>query len=349
MCSDNTHLLEKSQNRALTFWLVNAGRHGEQEKEIVDENITAIGWEELPDLSQIGEKDELKELYIKIYTDEKMRAVANRVGQVWRFIKEIKKGDLIATPLKSQSLVMIGEVTGNYTYKKESSNAKHRRTIVWKKTFPRSAFDQDILYSLGAFLTVGQVRSDDAETRVRKMLDEKHMHEKNDSTEDLEDKSIGHDLEQAAIDRIVEILKRNFKGHDLAMLINKILIAKGYTTRFSTPGPDGGLDILVGSGNMGFDNPKIGIQVKSSESTTNVGAIRQFNGVLGDFGADYGIFVAWGGLTKDAEQEINKSFFTRRWWDQGKIVKELLENYDKLDDELKSEIPLRKIWTVVEE
>lgn len=333
----------------MTFWLVNAGRHGEQEKEVRDENITAIGWEELPNLSQIFEKEEFKKLYSKIYPDEKPRSAANRAGQVWRFVREIEKGDLIATPLKSQSLIMIGEVTGDYTYKTESMNAKHRRTIDWKESFPRSTFDQDILYSLGAFLTVGRVRSDNAEARVRKMLDSGYIHEKHESAEESDNDSVGHDLEQAAIDRIIEILKRKFKGHALAMLINKILIAKGYTTRFSTPGPDGGLDILVGSGNMGFGNPKIGVQVKSSESTTNVSTIRQFNGVLGDVGADYGIFVAWGGLTKDAEQEINKSFFVRRWWDQGKIVKELLENYDKLDDEIKSEIPLRKIWTVVEE
>lgn len=47
--------------------------------------------------------------------------------------------------------------------------------------------------------------------------------------------------------------------------------------------------------------------------------------------------------------EINRSFFTTKLWDQGKIVDELIENYDRLDNELKSEIPLRKIWTIIEE
>ena len=46
---------------------------------------------------------------------------------------------------------------------------------------------------------------------------------------------------------------------------------------------------------------------------------------------------------------MSRSFFSLRLWDQDKIVEELLENYEKLDDSLKAEIPLKKIWTFIEE
>lgn len=336
----------------MTFWLVRAGKHGEQEQEALDEGIITIGWSDLPDLSQIKEKEQLKKLYAEIYTDEKKMRTANRVGQIWSFLDKINIGDLVAIPLKTQSSIVIGEVTGNYEYKKDSPNTKHRRSVDWKKTIPRSAFDQDILYSLGAFLTVGQVRRENAEQRVRHMLKnnisshtEHHFSENN-----LEDEfSTELDLEQISKDNIIKFLERKFLGHDLARLVNGILISKGYTTQLSPPGPDGGVDILAGSGKLGFDDPKICIQVKSSQSPIDVRVLRELDGVSKNFRANYGILVAWGGLNKIANQEINRSFFTTKLWDQGKIVDELIENYDRLDNELKSEIPLRKIWTIIEE
>ena len=113
--------------------------------------------------------------------------------------------------------------------------------------------------------------------------------------------------------------------------------------------PDGGVDILAGSGKLGFDDPKICIQVKSSNIPGDVKIVRELIGASKNFGADYGILVAWGGLNKIATQEINGSFFTTKMWDQGRVVDELIENYDLLDSGLKSEIPLRKTWAIIEE
>lgn len=348
-------------NNTMTFWLVRAGKHGEQEQEVLDEGIISIDKRDLPDLSQIKEKEQLKTLYAETYTDEKKMRMANRVGQIWSFLNKINIGDLVAVPLKSQSSIIIGEVTGNYEYKKDSPNTKHRRSVDWKKTIPRSVFDQDILYSLGAFLTVGQVRRENAEQRVRHMLENNvpshdtnnhsSSHNKNNfSEDDLENEfSTELDLEQISKDSIIKFIERKFLGHDLARLIDGILISKGYTTQLSPPGRDGGIDILAGSGHLGFDDPKICIQVKSSQSPVDVRVLRELDGVTKNFRADYGIIVAWGGLNKIANQEISRSFFTTKLWDQGKIVDELIENYDKLDNNLKSEIPLRKIWTVIED
>jgi len=336
----------------MTLWLVRAGKYGEQEQEILNEKIVSIKWFELPHLSQIKEKEELEKLYAEIYPDEKKMQMANRVGQVWSFLSKIEMGDLVATPLKTQSSIAIGEVTGNYQYKKDSPNTKHRRTVNWKKIIPRSAFDQDILFSLGAFLAVGRVRLDDAEKRVRNMLENNINSSKqhNISQDSIKDEfSDELDLEQISKDSIIKFIKRKFRGHDLARLINGILISKGYVTQLSPSGQDGGVDILAGSGQLGFSDPKICIQVKSSQTPVDVRILRELDGVTKKFGADYGILVAWGGLNKIANQEIRGSFFTTKLWDQGKIVDELIENYEKLDDDLKSEIPLRKIWTVIKE
>jgi restriction system protein len=37
------------------------------------------------------------------------------------------------------------------------------------------------------------------------------------------------------------------------------------------------------------------------------------------------------------------------FWDSGEFLKELLKNYEKLPESLKAELPLKKIWCLVQE
>lgn len=53
----------------MSVWLVRAGKNGEREEESIQNNITAIGWLELPDVSKIESRDELKSLMERIYPD----------------------------------------------------------------------------------------------------------------------------------------------------------------------------------------------------------------------------------------------------------------------------------------
>ena len=292
-------------------------------------------------------KEELEKLYVENYGPQKKNHLSNVVGQIWSFKDRINKGDLVALPLKRKSGIAIGEITGDYEFKKIQPNIKHIRKVKWLKTFPRSSFDQDILYSLGAFLTVGKVRRDDAEERVRGMLKGKVALRKQEDEIEVETSDL--DLEQYSKDKLIKFIERNFAGHDLARLINEILKAKNYSTKISPSGPDGGVDILAGSGQLGFESPRICVQVKSSQKPVDVRIVRELEGVVKNFKADYGLLVVWGGVTSSAEQEMSRSFFSIRLWDQGKIVDEIMKNYDKFDESLKAELPMKKIWTLVEE
>jgi restriction system protein len=98
----------------LTLWLVREGREGEQERGVLQNNIVAIGWNELPNLSTVDSLLGLKQVYAKAYPQENTRTVTTNVAQIWSFVKRIKKGDLIALPLKSQPQIAIGEIQGGY-------------------------------------------------------------------------------------------------------------------------------------------------------------------------------------------------------------------------------------------
>ncbi len=326
----------------MTLWLVRAGRHGVQEQDALENNVITIGWNELGDLSNIKDKESLTKLYFEVNPNAKKRQAANEVGQIWRFVHEIQKGDLVALPLRLQSGIAISKVKGDYEYKELTNNTKHIRHVKWLKTIPRSAFDQDILYSLGAFMTVCKIERNEAENRVRNLLQkgEIEINSKTESPEVI-------DIEGYAKDQIVKHIGAKFKGHDLPRLVDAILQAQGYVTKQSPPGPDGGVDILAAAGPLGFDQPRVCVQVKSSESVVDVKVIRELQGVMAKVRAEQGLLVAWSGFTNKAAQEARDAFFSIRLWDQGNLLDEIFKYYERFNDELKAELPLKRIWGLV--
>jgi restriction system protein len=342
----------------MALWLERAGPHGEQERGALDHSVATIGWNEIPDISKIKNREELKELYQRYNPDAKKMRAARMIGQMWDFANEIKKGDIIALPLKSQSSIVLGSLEGDYEFKEISPTIKHIRQVKWLRTVPRSEFDQDLLFSLGAFSTVCEISRNNAEERIKKILQRRvpSVEGKQDTTvpspielnKTLDPAEIV-DIEQQAKDRIVKYIAAKFLGHNLARLVEAILKAQGYITRNSEPGKDGGVDILAGSGPLGFNDPRICTQIKSSSSPLDVRVLRQLQGVMQRVNAKQGLLVAWGGFTKDAMEEARNLFFSIQLWDQGNLLDEVLIHFEQFDDELKAELPLKRIWTLVEE
>lgn len=324
--------------------MVKAGRHGEQEQGALDNSVVTIGWNEFGDLSNLS-KSELTKLFLQIHPTAKKNQVSNAIGQLWRFTHEIQIGDLVVLPLKTQSAIAIGIVQGSYEYKELASDIKHIRSVSWEKTLPRSAFDQDILYSLGALMTVCSISRNEAEKRIREMLQMGDISKPEEKEEGRTEKTI--DIEESARDQVIKYIGAKFMGHDFARLVEAILNAQGYVTRNSPAGPDGGVDILAASGSLGFDKPWLCVQVKSSSSQVDPLILRQLQGVMTRVRAEQGLLVAWGGFTSNCTKEANDAFFSIRLWDQGAVLREIFKYYERFDDELKAELPLKKIWALV--
>jgi restriction system protein len=331
----------------MALWLVRAGRFGEREDYALSKKVAVVGWDELPNLLNYANRKDLENSLKEIYPDAQSRKLKLWEGMLWKFSREIKPGDIIVLPLKARPVISFGEVTGQYGYDNENPDgAKHFIPVHWLKEFPRTSFDSDLRYSFGSLSTVCGISRNNAEARIRAKLA--------GEIEPLDEGEGDHleevlDIEQITQDQIVSYIDQKYKGHELARLVGDLLMAQGYHVRVSPPGADGGVDILAGSGALGLESPKLAVQVKSGSSPVDFDVLRSFSGVMDRFRAEHGLIVAWAGFRGTVEREAVHEFFKIRLWDGGDLVQNLQKYYDKLPDNTKAELPLKRIWILVPE
>ena len=327
----------------MAIWMVRAGSNGEWEDVALNQGVAVIHWADMPNLSNVRSREQMEALCQEVYPDEEPNKIRNWVGQLWAFRERIQPDDLIVLPLKTRSAIAIGRVTGPYKYRSDlSEDTRHTRPVEWLRTdLPRSAFDQDLLYSMGAFMTVCQIQRNNAEERIRALL-------KGGRSEPpvTPPEPPPTDLETYARDMIRTYVGQKFRGRDLERLVMAVLRALGYQTQLAPTGADGGVDIIAGQGPMGFDPPRLCVQVKSGDQPQDVKTLRELHGVLKTFGAQQGLLVAWGGFKTTVVEEARRLFFEIRLWDADNLVDALLETYDRLPAELRTELPLKRIWTL---
>ncbi len=335
----------------MALWLIRAGKHGEREQLAQEKNLAIIGWEKLGDLSNLKDRDMLRQKLEQTYPDAGNNRIRNHESQIWPLLSTIKNGDLVVLPLKTRPSILIGEVTDEYQYRQDIAEAPlHTRPVKWLKELPRSSFDQDLLYSFGAFMTVCQIQRNDAEKRIKNLLTTSSFREKQSETksEPIEEENLNtNDLTQLADDQIRNWIGRKFTGHELTRLVKYLLEAQGNKVFMSPPGPDGGIDLLAGKGDIGFEPPFIAVQVKSGNQQVGTPEINQLGGVISKVGATHGLLVSWSGFKGTATREIASHYFKIRFWDSSDVIRLVQEYYDRLPEEIRAEIPLRKIWTIV--
>lgn len=339
----------------MTVWVARAGKYGERENLALEEGRAFIGWGELGDLSQLNTREEVLAYVVEMYPDMKPGTARNNAGQVFNFLRSFEMGDIFALPLKTRPAIAFGKVAGNYEFIADNpEDARHSRRIDWiGEPIPRSAFDQDILYSFGSALTVFRVIKNDAEERIKAVIAGKKpvpsaiKVEGGELSTEQEDTL---DLEQIARQQISDFIGRKFKGHKMEELVAEVLRAQGFEVRVNKrKGADGGADILAGRGPMGFDEPRLCVQVKSTDAAIGSKDYDELKGVMQKFGAEHGLFVSWGGFKGTVEEEARRDFFNIRLWNAEEFVREIQDVYLELSKEVQAELPMQRAWMLVDE
>ena len=155
-------------------YLARAGRNGEDEDYALENNLALIGFEDVLSLEGARDYDAVVKLVRDGLPGLKPRALGNFSGQLWAFALAMQEGDIVVLPRKLTSQIAIGRVTGPYRYDRVNKTRRHTRPVAWLQTeLPRTTFEQDLLYSFGAFMMVCNISRNAAARRVTAVLEGK--------------------------------------------------------------------------------------------------------------------------------------------------------------------------------
>jgi restriction system protein len=346
----------------MSAWMVRGGSAGERESWAIDNGVSGGGFREVGDLSRCESRDEVLAVVQAALPDKPLQANRNFAAQLWTLRGRINIDDIIVMPLKTSKQIAIGRCSSGYRYlDNEDPSKRHSVGVNWLRVdIPRSVFKQDLLFSLGAFMTICQLDRHDAERRLRLVLagnadpgaEIQGLSDKLTSSESEFTSLVNSveasqvDIETVALDGIRTRVIETFQSHQLADLTAAILRARGLACVVSPPGPDKGIDIVAGGGPLGLDSPRIVVQCKSGQAPVDITVIQRLQGAMGTTGAEQALLVAFGGVNKAAAELLTNQQFKVKVWDAEFLVEALLSEYSRLDSTIQEMIPLKSIWTL---
>lgn len=135
------------------------GMHIKEKNDALSEENphVCIGWSNLGDLSDIDSKEQLSELYEANY-EKNNRGRGQDVGQIWRFIHDMKVGDYVI--FAENSVFHIGRIESDYCYdtmerESQDSDYKSNRKVKWlKKNISRSVLSTNLHNSLKTAMSI---------------------------------------------------------------------------------------------------------------------------------------------------------------------------------------------------
>lgn len=147
-------------------WCVRA-EFGTYTNQFVNGGYVAIGWMPNTELAAVKSRDELYPFYREAYPEDTSNIViGQQVGQIARFLLEMKAGDYVITPALDTELLHFGRIAGDTSYQFASGDDgcpyRHRRRVEWApQTLARSAFSVPFQNTMRSSLTVFSVSQHD--------------------------------------------------------------------------------------------------------------------------------------------------------------------------------------------
>ncbi len=314
----------------------------------LDKNYIGIGWQALGNLQKYGKsREQLKRALSEEFPEVKKGAIPQNAGVLFRFVNEIKIGDIVIYPSKDR-IINIGHVIGEYSFVETDEHGyPNHRAIEWLASFSRSEFSQSALNEIGSALTLFSVKSHRNEFLSKVGLvgatteSSSNMEDVEYVDDDSVTESISYQAEQTTEDFIIKQLHAKLDGYEFEHFVAHILECMGYKARVTSKAGDGGVDIIAHKDELGFEPPIIKVQCKKSVSSNGEPEVNQLLGALGE--GEYGLFVNLGSYSRPARLlERNKSKL--RLIDGDELVELVLRYYANLSPKYRALLPLKQIY-----
>ena len=292
----------------------------------------AISWLPDNDLSKVQSRDELKTLYRNAYPDHKSNLViGQQVGQIARFLLEIKAGDYVITPAQNTEFIYYGVVENDAYYfeKGEDDGCPYlqRKKVKWcNKSIQRSQLSVPFQNTMRSSLTVFYV-----------------SHKKNFFT--IIDKRIPETDVQSEYDYYTFILNRilELDAQEFEILIIHILNALGFEgSEHTGKVGDGGVDA---TGELNVSNMakiKLFVQAKRYRLDSRIrgNVVKELRANIPTGGQ--GAFITTAGFDKKAKEIAVENGFPRIGLINGEqLVDILAEHWDDMPEEFKEKLNLK--------
>jgi restriction system protein len=330
------------------YWGVRVGAGGRYAKLAREHGFVAIEWDELGDVSWVGEGEDgnaiwrtLVERYQSAYEVAASKA-SGQAGQVFRFVRDIKAGDIVLTPNTADGLVYLGRIKGGFEFITNPTDGcpyHQRRSVEWMQDLQRRSLPQPLLNSLGSISTVYSVAR--ASTHIRSIL--------------------GEDVSGAKVRGKVDVVDHLLtKLHDLhpkdfEAFVADYFRAIGYDAKPTPYVSDGGIDVAGTLNAEGLAEVSLRVQVKRTKSTVGIETVLKTRGALGI--DEQGAIITLGSFTNKAEEEAAAPGKSRILLVDGETFAEmLLAHWDALDSKVqrllgikrKEALPVREQFEIVE-
>ena len=312
-------------------WVVRAdgGRYTEH---CVSGSYTGIGWGELGDLSKIKDRDELRTLYEITFPNDSTATVGNKVGQIARFLLEIRAGDYVITPAQDSEWLHYGRIGDEAPYyhadAADGCPYPHRRPVDWdRKRLRRSERSVPFQHNLRAMLTVYAVSRRE---EFLAAIGEPVPSPKGGAPE--------YDPQRAVLERILELSPTEFEE-----LVGHLLAALGFDESevVGKPG-DGGVDVRGTLNASNFAKVEVYVQAKRYKIGTKVKAsdVRKLRQMIPNGGQ--GTVITTADFRAEASDVALEQGFARIGLINGsQLVDLLVEHWDDIPEDFQERLGLR--------
>jgi restriction system protein len=289
------------------------------------EGYVGIGWyHNNPEGWDLADKDFLKLRYKELYPDDPYMRMNQNVGQVFRFVNELKVGDLVLSPFMDNRL-LVGKITSDLYFENDSTSPyPWRKRVDWfKDTIDRHVLSVPLQNTLRSSLTCFKVSSS------QEILVELGLATKAIGESQITDGTGGSNYELIR-KRFLELDATEFE-----YLVSYLLRTLGFepTQEIGKVG-DGGIDFEGILDVSGVASVNLQVQVKRYDrGAIGEKDIRNFRGALKK---DYqGCFITLSTFNKKAvNSAMDKEREQIQLIDGTRFTEIFIEQYDKIIDEM---------------